>query len=99
MLWRKVRLIRYSLGFQSDFFFGFTTGVESGGHGAGYALPLLNLLPLILAASPTDSPPVLAAGGLANGGHVAAVLTLGASGAVLGSLEPDHLIQILDYVP
>ncbi|KAJ7796105.1 2-nitropropane dioxygenase [Mycena leptocephala] len=60
-------------------------GVESGGHGASYALPLLNLLPLTLAAMPADSPPVLAAGGLANGGHVAAALTLGADGVVLGT--------------
>ncbi|KAJ7763693.1 2-nitropropane dioxygenase [Mycena olivaceomarginata] len=60
-------------------------GVESGGHGAGYALPLQNLLPLILAALPADSPPVLAAGGLANGGHLASVLTLGAAGAVYGT--------------
>ncbi|KAJ7918685.1 Nitronate monooxygenase-domain-containing protein [Mycena leptocephala] len=34
---------------------------------------------------PADSPPVLAAGGLANGGHVAAALTLGADGVVLGT--------------
>ncbi|KAJ7224520.1 2-nitropropane dioxygenase [Mycena pura] len=60
-------------------------GVESGGHGANYALPLLNLVPLILAALPADSPPVLAAGGLANGAHVASVLSLGAAGAVLGT--------------
>jgi len=60
-------------------------GVESGGHGAGYALPLLNLLPLILSAMPADAPPILAAGGLANGGHLAAVLTLGAAGAALGT--------------
>ncbi|KAJ6485970.1 2-nitropropane dioxygenase [Mycena sanguinolenta] len=60
-------------------------GVESGGHGANYALPLQNLLPLILAAIPADSPPVLAAGGLANGAHLASVLTLGAAGAVFGT--------------
>ncbi|KAJ7604050.1 2-nitropropane dioxygenase [Mycena polygramma] len=60
-------------------------GVESGGHGAGHALPLLNLVPLILAAIPADGPPVLAAGGLANGAHIASVLTLGAAGAVLGT--------------
>jgi hypothetical protein len=66
-------------------FFYFFLGVESGGHGASYALPLLNLLPLTLAAMPADSPPVLAAGGLANGGHVAAALTLGADGVVLGT--------------
>ncbi|KAJ6522013.1 hypothetical protein B0H10DRAFT_2172166 [Mycena sp. CBHHK59/15] len=57
----------------------------NGGHGASYALPLLNLVPSILSAMPVNSPPVLAAGGLANGGHIAAVLTLGASGAVLGT--------------
>ncbi|KAF8196648.1 2-nitropropane dioxygenase [Mycena galopus ATCC 62051] len=69
-------------------------GVESGGHGAGYALPLQNLLPLILAALPADSPPVLAAGGLANGAHMASVLTLGAAGAVFGTrflLAPESL--------
>ncbi|KAJ7453919.1 2-nitropropane dioxygenase [Mycena galericulata] len=60
-------------------------GVESGGHGAGYALPVLNLVPLILSALPPDSPPILAAGGLANGAHLAAVLTLGADGAVFGT--------------
>ncbi|KAF7370785.1 CBM1 domain-containing protein [Mycena sanguinolenta] len=60
-------------------------GVESGGHGAGYALPLQNLLPLVLAAMPADSPPILAAGGLANGAHLASVLTLGAAGAVFGT--------------
>ncbi|KAJ7131672.1 2-nitropropane dioxygenase [Mycena crocata] len=61
-------------------------GVEAGGHGAGgYGLPLLNLLPLILSAIPENSPPVLGAGGLANGGHLAAILTLGGAGAVLGT--------------
>ncbi|KAJ7460544.1 2-nitropropane dioxygenase [Mycena latifolia] len=60
-------------------------GVESGGHGANYALPVLNLVPLILSAIPADSPPILAAGGLANGAHLAALLTLGASGAVFGT--------------
>jgi len=34
---------------------------------------------------PPDRPPILAAGGLANGGHLAAVLTLGADGAVFGT--------------
>ncbi|KAJ7208470.1 NPD-domain-containing protein [Mycena rebaudengoi] len=60
-------------------------GIESGGHGSGHGLPLLNLLPLILSAIPADGPPILAAGGMANGGHLAAVLSLGASGAVLGT--------------
>lgn len=40
----------------------------------------------ILAALPGDNaPPILAAGGLANGTQVAAYLTLGAAGAVLGT--------------
>jgi len=60
-------------------------GVESGGHGAGYALPVLNLVPLILSAMPAEGPPILAAGGLANGDHIAAMLTLGAAGTVLGT--------------
>ncbi|KAJ7746954.1 2-nitropropane dioxygenase [Mycena maculata] len=60
-------------------------GVESGGHGANYASPLLNLLPSILSSLPPNGPPILAAGGLANGAHLASVLTLGAAGAVLGT--------------
>jgi nitronate monooxygenase len=39
----------------------------------------------ILATSATNYPPVLVAGGLSNGAHVASFLTLGASGAVLGT--------------
>ncbi|KAJ6591807.1 2-nitropropane dioxygenase [Mycena vulgaris] len=60
-------------------------GVESGGHGASYALPLLNLVPLILSAMPADRPPILAAGGLANGAHLAALLAMGADGVVMGT--------------
>ena len=60
-------------------------GNEAGGHGYSKALPLLTLLPIILAAVYSDRPLVLAAGGLATGAQVAAVLALGASGAVLGT--------------
>jgi len=60
-------------------------GIESGGHGANYALPLFTLLPLVLSVVPNGGPPVLAAGGLANGYQVASLLNLGASGAVLGT--------------
>lgn len=42
------------------------------------------LVSSILTALP-QGPPVLAAGGLATGAHVAAFLTLGAAGAVLGT--------------
>lgn len=60
-------------------------GNEAGGHGYSAAPPLLTLIPSILLALPSDGPPVLAAGGLSSGQHVAALLTLGAAGAVLGT--------------
>ncbi|KAF7309593.1 CBM1 domain-containing protein [Mycena indigotica] len=60
-------------------------GIESGGHGASNALPVVNLVSSILDAIPPDGPLVLAAGGLANGGHIASMLTLGAEGVVLGT--------------
>ena len=44
----------------------------------------MTILPLIR-QSLSDSPPLVAAGGVVNGGQVAAMLTLGASGAVLGT--------------
>ncbi|KAK7030596.1 CBM1 domain-containing protein [Favolaschia claudopus] len=59
-------------------------GVESGGHGLNAALPLLNLVPLTMEAI-QDGPPVVAAGGLANGAHLASMLTLGCSGCVFGT--------------
>jgi len=61
-------------------------GIESGGHGSASAPPVLNLLPQILSAfPPSEAPPVLAAGGLSSGAHLAAFLTLGAAGAVVGT--------------
>jgi nitronate monooxygenase len=42
-------------------------------------------VPSIIANSPTNGPPLLAAGGLSHGAHVASLLTLGAAGAVLGT--------------
>ena len=70
-------------------------GNEAGGHGLGSALPLLTLFPLVSSLwPPAGGPPLLAAGGLANGAHVAALLALGASGAVLGTrflLSPESL--------
>lgn len=69
-------------------------GIEAGGHGANYAPPVLTLVSSILSALPEDGPPVLAAGGLANGGHVASLITLGASGVVFGTrflLSPESL--------
>src|SRR6266851_3171386 len=62
------------------------SGIESGGHGSASAPPVLNLLPQILSAlPPSGAPPVLAAGGLSSGAHLAAFLTLGAAGAVVGT--------------
>ncbi|KAG6329153.1 hypothetical protein ID866_9935 [Astraeus odoratus] len=60
-------------------------GNESGGHSYCSAPPLLTLVPFILQALPEDAPPLLAAGGLNSGGHVASLLILGAAGAVLGT--------------
>lgn len=60
------------------------TGVEAGGHGMNQALPLMNLLPAILNTL-AHGPPVLAAGGLATGSHIAAMLALGAAGCVFGT--------------
>jgi nitronate monooxygenase len=54
----------------------------------------LTLLPLILANTPANGPIIIGAGGVADGSQVAALLTLGASGAVLGTrflLSPESL--------
>jgi len=62
------------------------SGIESGGHGSASAPPVMNLVPQILSAlPPSGAPPVLAAGGLSSGAHLAAFLTLGAGGAVVGT--------------
>jgi nitronate monooxygenase len=69
-------------------------GIESGGHGHSLAPPLLSLVPSIIAAIPNNRPPLLAAGGLVSGDHVASLLTLGADGVVLGTrflLTPESL--------
>jgi nitronate monooxygenase len=72
----------------------FDTGIEGGGHGASSGSPVLSLVSSILSVVPETGPPILAAGGMANGGHLAALLTLGASGAVFGTrflLSPESL--------
>jgi len=54
----------------------------------------MSLVSSIIASASDDSPPILAAGGLANGAQVASFLTLGADGAVLGTrflLTPESL--------
>ncbi|KAI0080167.1 NPD-domain-containing protein [Panus rudis PR-1116 ss-1] len=60
-------------------------GIEAGGHGSNYAPPTFSLVSSILEKTPGNRPPIIAAGGLSNGSQVAAYLTLGASGAVLGT--------------
>lgn len=59
-------------------------GIEAGGHGGSEAPPLLTLLQAILAALP-NGPLVVAAGGVSSGKQVAALLTMGAAGVVLGT--------------
>ncbi|KAE9400348.1 2-nitropropane dioxygenase [Gymnopus androsaceus JB14] len=62
-------------------------GIESGGHGSGSAPPLSDLIQSILArfSESPQGPIILAAGGLANGRDIAFQLSLGVSGAVLGT--------------
>ncbi|KAF8885030.1 2-nitropropane dioxygenase [Infundibulicybe gibba] len=67
-------------------------GIESGGHGSGLASSMMTLTSDIL--STEISIPVLGAGGLSNGAHIASLLALGASGVVLGTrflLTPESL--------
>ena len=61
------------------------SGIEAGGHGSSSASPVLSLVSSILSMVPESCPPILAAGGMVNGSHLAALLTLGASGAVFGT--------------
>ncbi|KAG6849924.1 hypothetical protein H0H93_003635 [Arthromyces matolae] len=59
-------------------------GVEAGGHGSSEAPPLLTLFPAVKRALP-DGPLIVAAGGISTGEQIAALLTLGADGVVLGT--------------
>jgi nitronate monooxygenase len=61
------------------------TGSEAGGHGSSKGMPLLTFLPLLISALPPSHPPVLAAGGIATGAHIAAARCLGADGVVMGT--------------
>lgn len=86
-MWHKVR--RASI---LPFVTNAIAGCEAGGHGSATAPPLLNLLPSIAKALPTFTPLdpatrplLLGAGGLSTGAHLAALLALGAHGAVYGT--------------
>ncbi|MFF3635768.1 NAD(P)H-dependent flavin oxidoreductase [Streptomyces sp. NPDC002250] len=58
-------------------------GTEGGGHGARHGRSTLPFVPLVVdLAAPV---PVLAAGGIADGRGLAAVLALGAAGALIGT--------------
>jgi nitronate monooxygenase len=56
-------------------------GTEAGGH--GQAEPLLTLLPRVVDACPDT--PIVAAGGIADGRGLAAVMMMGAEGVLLGT--------------
>lgn len=58
-------------------------GTESGGHGARRGRSTLPFVPVVVDLA--DGIPVLAAGGIADGRGVAAVLALGAQGALIGT--------------
>ncbi|GIM94877.1 nitronate monooxygenase [Paractinoplanes toevensis] len=58
-------------------------GTEAGGHGAGKGRSTLPFVPVVVDLA--GDVPVLAAGGIADGRGVAAVLALGAAGALLGT--------------
>jgi nitronate monooxygenase len=60
------------------------TGNEAGGHGGAKAPPLSSFLQSVLTAIP-DGPVVIAAGGVSTGTQIAALLTQGAAGVVLGT--------------
>ncbi|MEV6192130.1 nitronate monooxygenase [Streptomyces sp. NPDC051920] len=58
-------------------------GSESGGHGSRHGRSTLPFVPVVVDLA--EDVPVLAAGGIADGRGVAAVLALGAAGAVIGT--------------
>jgi nitronate monooxygenase len=58
-------------------------GTESGGHGARHGRSTLPFVPV--AVDLAEGVPVLAAGGIADGRGLAAVLALGAAGALIGT--------------
>jgi nitronate monooxygenase len=62
----------------------FALGTDSGGHSVDIAPSILSLLPEVV-QNITRPIPILAAGGLVTGAHLASMLALGASGIVVGT--------------
>ncbi|KAJ6567344.1 2-nitropropane dioxygenase [Mycena vulgaris] len=60
-------------------------GIEAGGHGHSKSPPLFLLLQAVRDTLPLDGPCILATGGVSTGAQIAALLTLGADGVVLGT--------------
>jgi hypothetical protein len=58
---------------------------EAGGHGSPSSLPLSTILPFVVRSFPTAQIPILAAGGLMVGEHLASALSMGADGGVFGT--------------
>ncbi|KAJ6583816.1 2-nitropropane dioxygenase [Mycena sp. CBHHK59/15] len=59
-------------------------GNEAGGHGNSDAPPMFTLLQAVLRAVPSG-PMIAAAGGISSGRQIAALLTMGAAGVVVGT--------------
>jgi nitronate monooxygenase len=82
-------------------------GADAGGHGLARGAGITSLVPEVadtLAREGYGHIPLLAAGGISDGRCVAAALTLGASGAVLGTrflaskeaeIKPEHAEEVL----
>jgi nitronate monooxygenase len=69
-------------------------GTESGGHGGQRGMSTLPFVPMVVDLA--GATPVLAAGGIADGRGVAAALTLGAAGALIGTRFQATLEALVD---
>lgn len=65
--------------------FLYLAGFEAGGHGHANSPTTISLVQGVLLALPAHRPSVIAAGGITTGAQIAAYLTLGADGVVIGS--------------
>ncbi|KAJ7499383.1 2-nitropropane dioxygenase [Mycena latifolia] len=82
-------------------------GVEAGGHCHSQAPPLFTLLQAVRDVIPCTGPCILATGGVSSGAQIAALLTMGADGVVLGTrfmythecMYPDAVKDVLVECP